>query len=165
MEYFHFKNKVTNEPLSRVRHFDIKVFDEFSIYGSGTRRFFVTGQNKDFLETVKIARVYSPKPYKWDMNNFCNINLYDTLPVLESLQTDSNSVPLLPIAAGLVLQFYLLNYSSGISDIPFIYPPLNGCLLLDKFPMYGVYDSIYCLLDAELKSEKYTFRECQVIQY
>ena len=31
--------------------------------------------------------------------------------------------------------------------------------------MYEVYDSIYCLLDAKLKSEKYTFSECQVIQY
>ena len=58
----------------------------------GTCKFFATEYKKDFIRVIKIKLVHLLKLYKYYTGNFCSINFYDTLSVLELLQTNSNLI-------------------------------------------------------------------------
>jgi hypothetical protein len=82
--------------------------------------FFVTGKDKKFHETTQIARIFSPQPYPLDTSILCHIESLDTVLVTEAFHTDATSVPLLPLAAGLVLQNYLTPLPSDLVITPCI---------------------------------------------
>jgi hypothetical protein len=169
IEYFHFLNQEPKsinylEPKIKIRHFNIKTFNNFGNYNSEANMFFVTGKDKKFHETTQIARIFSPQPYPLDTSILCHIESLDTVLVTEAFHTDATSVPLLPLAAGLVLQNYLTPLPSDLVITPCIDMLGSWPLLLDQFPMYKVYDDIYLLLDAELMVN-YTTDEKAVIQY
>ena len=93
--------------LTKTRHFNIKTFNNFGNYNSEVDTFFVTGKYYKFTETIQKARVFSLQPYRFDTSFLCHIKSLDTVLVTEAFYTDVTSVPLLPLAAGLVLNHYL----------------------------------------------------------
>jgi len=162
VEYFRFIEK--GKP-SRTRHFDIKTFNNFDTHSSEFDKFFLTKEHRVFPQTINISKVFPVRSDIDGMSFLRNIKLCDTSPVTETLQSDLTFVPLLPLAAGLVLQYYLENPSCNVDITPYIGTLYNWPLLIDKFPMYKIYDDIYLILDGELIDRGYTFRQRGLVQY
>ena len=168
VDYFHFIEK---GKLLRSRHFDIKAFNNFHTYSSEFDRFFLTSTEKLFTNTsINISRVFPVRYFpvnsrEIDTSSLRNIKLCDTSLVTKIFESDLTSTPLLPLAAGLVLQFYLENHPCSIDMESYISTSYNWPLLLDKFPMYKIYDNVYLLLDEELTAKGYTLEQRGWVQY
>lgn len=167
VDYFHFIEK---GKLLRSRHFDIKAFNNFCTYSSEFDRFFLTSKYEVFIDTVNISRVFPVRSFTvgsipTKVSHLCNIKLCDTSLVTKISESDLTSAPLLPLVAGLVLQFYLENPSCNINMESYVGTSYNWPLLLDKFPMYKVYDNIYLLLDEELRVKGYTLKQRSLVQH